>query len=523
MSELEDLTYKHEFEGSFVSSHYIGYGVIASNELSAKESMELIKEDDHIYLRNAMWEAWKRFIPSTLSFVVEYGVILSNIIFISMLDDPVLLSGWGLGNTTVNVIVFSVDVGICGGIDTLVSQAYGRKDYYMCGVYLNTARIVLAMMAVVQFLLLINWNTIFVYLGLPPDSSEVAQQYILSILPGVFMGTQFEWLRRFLTVQGIYNPILYILTSSILIHISSLYIYVILLDLGIFGVAIATATTYSIDYIGMTLYIHFKKDLIHKEAWHLPNKLWISKIPQFLKYGIPSCLMLLFEWWAFEIINVYWGWLGVKQLASYIIVLSILITMYLPSLGIAVWSTNLIGNHLGSNKPNWSKTYSLASLTFGMIIESILLILFFLFRDTIISVYTTDTEVIFWINQISILWYIFTITDLLQGVLTGTIRAIGYQNQATIIAVITYWIILLPISYIFAFPFELGFIGIWIGFPLWSCFQVSCFLYIIFTAPWKEIALKASKQEHIEFENDANIKFFIYLLFCQNEWILLEN
>ena len=57
--------------------------------------------------------------------------MISNILFISMIDDPILLSGWGLGNATVNMIILSIDIGICGGIYTLVSQAYGRKDYYM--------------------------------------------------------------------------------------------------------------------------------------------------------------------------------------------------------------------------------------------------------------------------------------------------------------------------------------------------------------------------------------------------------
>ena len=301
-------------------------------------------------------------------------------------------------------------------------------------------------------------------------------------------------------VQGVYKPIVYILATSLWTHILGLYIYVILLELEITGVAIATATTFSLNCIGMTLYIHFKKDLIHREAWHLPNMFWISKIPQFLRYGVPSCLMLLFEWWAFEIINVYCGWLGVKPLAAYVVVISMAVTMFMVSLGIAVWTTNLVGNHLGANKPNKSRTYALASLTFGTVSESAILLFFFLFKDQIITIYTTDEEVLYWINQIFILWFIFTITDLLQGILAGTIRAIGYQNQATIIAIISYWVILLPCSYIFGFSFELGFIGIWIGFPLASCAQTFSFLYIIFTAPWKDIAIKASQKDHIELE-----------------------
>ena len=162
MSNFEDIMQNQEFEGSFSNSRYIGHGVIASNDHSIKESMISIEGNDCISLKSAMLEVWKRFIPSTLSFFVEYGVILSNVIFISMLDNSVLLSGWGLGNTTVNVIVISIGAGIWGGIDTLVSQAYGRKDYYMWGVYLNTARIVLILLAWIQFFILINWNTIFI-------------------------------------------------------------------------------------------------------------------------------------------------------------------------------------------------------------------------------------------------------------------------------------------------------------------------------------------------------------------------
>ena len=54
---------------------------------------------------------------------------------------------------------------------------------------------------------------------------------------------------------------------------------------------------------------------------------------------------------------------------------------------------------------------------------------------------------------------------------------------------------MIPGSYLFWFLLELGYEGIWIGFPLASIFQTSSYLYIIYTAPWKEIALKASKED----------------------------
>ena len=77
---------------------------------------------------------------------MEYGILLSNLIFIGLLGDSVLLSGAGLGVFTVNMIIFWVDVGLWGGIDTLVSQSFGKGEYYKCGVYLNSSRITLALL-----------------------------------------------------------------------------------------------------------------------------------------------------------------------------------------------------------------------------------------------------------------------------------------------------------------------------------------------------------------------------------------
>ena len=186
------------------------------------------------------------------------GILASNILYISTLNDSIMLSGWGLGFATVNLTVFSVNVGLCGGIETLVSQAFGRKDYYLWGVYLNTWRVLLIMMAVIQTLILLNWEQIFLFLDQPPESAAIAQVYILSVLPGVFLNSQFECVRRFLLMQGIYYPALYIISASLWLHIISLYIYIICLEWAITGIAIATATTYSLNFILIMMYVHWK-------------------------------------------------------------------------------------------------------------------------------------------------------------------------------------------------------------------------------------------------------------------------
>ena len=141
----------------------------------------------------------------------------------------------------------------------------------------------------------LNWEKILIKLGQPADSSSAAQKYIMISLPGVLLNSQFEWLRRFLLVQGVYNPILYIMLMALLLHNAFLYISIFTLKLGIFGVAIATTITYSGSFIALSLYVHLKKDLINRESWHWFDRASIKEIPQLLKYGIPSLFMVINE------------------------------------------------------------------------------------------------------------------------------------------------------------------------------------------------------------------------------------
>ena len=124
------------------------------NESNQCDFDNLTESIDKITFKQAIYEISINFFPSCLSLLVEFGVTWANIIFIGMLDDPVLISGWGLGNTTMGLIVYSVDIGIWGGIDTLVSQAFGRKEYKLCGVYLNTSRIIIVITFIFQTMIL---------------------------------------------------------------------------------------------------------------------------------------------------------------------------------------------------------------------------------------------------------------------------------------------------------------------------------------------------------------------------------
>ena len=54
----------------------------------------------------------------------------------------------------------------------------------------------------------------------------------------------------------------------------------------------------------------------------------------YLKISIPATVMLCAEWWAFEVLMVLAGTLGVASLAAQTIIVSVTATMFMIPLGI---------------------------------------------------------------------------------------------------------------------------------------------------------------------------------------------
>mmetsp|Transcript_36245 Transcript_36245/g.41788 ORF Transcript_36245/g.41788 Transcript_36245/m.41788 type:complete len:176 (-) Transcript_36245:17-544(-) len=175
--------------------------------------------------------------------------------------------------------------------------------------------------------------------------------------------------------------------------------------------------------------------------------------------------MLLAEWWAFQTIILFHGWLGVDQLAAIYILFNIGLIMYMFPLGISYSSTSLVGNNLGANLPQRSRIYSKAILVFACLCVAILFSVLMIFKQQIIGFYSSKTEVLDVIAVAFPLWAIKVVTDCTQAAIGGMLRAMGYQTIAFIVSIACYWVVMIPLAYILGFVLDLGIFGIWIGTP----------------------------------------------------------
>ena len=80
---------------------------------------------------------FKLAIPAIITNVLIFFSGFCMVYFAGQLDNTIYISVIGLTVTFVNIMVFSLIIGINSAQETLTSQAFGSDNLRLCGIYLN--------------------------------------------------------------------------------------------------------------------------------------------------------------------------------------------------------------------------------------------------------------------------------------------------------------------------------------------------------------------------------------------------
>ena len=428
-------------------------------------------------------------IPSTVNLVFEMLVEVVNIVFAGHLNDSLTLAGVGLGNLMVNITAIAVSVGMNGAIDTLVSQAYGDKEYYLWGCYLNRGRIIQFLFNIPQIFILLYSKEILVLLGQNESACEVAQIYINGMIPAVIAVTQFETTRRYLQGMGIFYITMYIQTFTMLLHFLWGYLLVFYFGFGLVGIAAATSITYFSDFLLIHIVVHFYKGLVPRESWHFFNADSFKGFLEFLYYGVPSALVYSLEWWSFEILSIFAGFLSIQELAANVVILNICIFLYQIPEGVGFAISNLVGNSLGEMNAHKSKRYAFTCIGIMIVSCFFLIMILIPFKYYFSLAFTEELNVVDLVSDILPVFTVWIFIDHIQCVECGIIRAMGFQMYSSVISFVSYWILNIPIAYLLAIPMGYRLTGIWLGVQVGSLFACISYLLILIFTDWNKLVI----------------------------------
>ncbi|RZK61230.1 MAG: MATE family efflux transporter, partial [Hymenobacter sp.] len=195
-------------------------------------------------------------------------------------------------------------------------------------------------------------------------------------------------------------------------------------------------------------------------AWLRPG---LAELRGQLALGLPIGVQMMLEVGAFSVSFLMIGWIGVTPQAAHQIAINVASVTYMAATGIAAAATIRVGSLRGRGDLAGARQAGFAAywLAFGFMGLMGLLVL--ALRHVIPPFYTNDPLVAAQAATLLAIAAAFQVSDGLQVVGLGALRGLEDVKVPSVVALLAYWALALPVGYVLGFVFHLGAPGIWLG------------------------------------------------------------
>ncbi len=369
---------------------------------------------------------------------------------------------------SIYIIYFIFGLGIATGLTPLVGISYGEKKYKECGEYFKNGISSIMIIGFVLMIIMILTVHLLPFLGQSPIVVELAKPYFLISAYSLPFSILFSIIKQFTEGLGNTRPAMF---SSIIFNILNVILNYLLIyghygfpRLELEGAAWATFIARFGMGFSLLFYVKLSKNYkiyLQKINWKLYS---INHIKKIFALGIPISVQFILEVASFSMGAIICGFVSPQALAAHQIAMSIASFTYLAASGIASAATISVSNYKGERNFLQLNRSVKASFVLVIIWMSMSALILIIFRYTISEFYVNEYDVIHLATNLLLIASFFQLFDGIQVTALGNLRGIEDVKMPTIISLISYWIISLPIGYVLGIVLKFGAVGIWYGF-----------------------------------------------------------
>ena len=396
-----------------------------------------------------------------------------GILFMSLniLVDTIFVGQWigSLAIAAVSVVlpvtffISSLGLGIGIGGSSVLSRALGADNKEKA----------LATFAH-QIMMTLGFSSLFVIFGLffgedmlyafgaKGDIMEPAKTFFLPVLLAVplqalcMMGNtviRAEDKARFAMLSMIIPAIVNILLDILFIKV---------LDMGMFGSALATAFSFLTCFLYVLWFFIYKTELkLHFKdfVWHnkLAKEIVSLSFVTFARQGVIAVLAVLLN-------NTLFAEGGEHAVTVYGIISRMLMFMLFPVLGITQGFLPVAGYNYGAENYDRVKESIFTAIKYATALAVVVFIVILVFARPIVSIFTKDAQVIE--DTPGALRWVFAASPIIAIQLIGSayFQAAGKATKALLLTLTKQGFCLIPL--VLVLPHFFGIFGVWVSFPI---------------------------------------------------------
>ncbi len=431
----------------------------------------------------------------------QIGIVLMGVADMVMIGqiDATNLAAAGLANS-VYFLISILGIGTLTAVSPLVAKARGSghlNDVALLFRQSIWASLALsAFIGAVLFILTINLE----WFGQDPEVTRLAQSFLHLLNAGTVFMLLFMGAKQFSDGLSITKPsaVITILGLIVLVFLNWLLIYGNwgFPALGIVGTGYATTFTRLLMATAMIGYIFWHP--MYKQWLHVKEKSESFKLfKRIFTIGLPSGMQYFFEVGAFASAAIMIGWFGKDQLAAHQIALNLASITYMIATGISAAGSIAVGEAWGRKNKTDIIFSGRAALIMSVVFMGFTALLFAVFNHFFVGLYIDNVYVAGMAANLLLIAALFQLSDGIQAVSLGILRGIGDTKIPTLITIIAYWVIGIPVGWIMAKYFDFTLYGIWYGLSIGLTFS-AIMLTRRFLKESREFDFVAEEKKHFQ-------------------------
>lgn len=419
-----------------------------------------------INLKNKSKNMLKVITPILITQIAMYMITFFDILMTGRYD-TYHLAGVTIGSSFW-VPVYTGLAGILMALTPIIAQHSGARNYdkvrpsVQQGLY-----VAVALSAIVFLIIQYGIDPILNSMPLEAEVRVVASDYLFGMSLGLLPLFGYAVLRSFFDGLGETRVSMSIILLAAPINIVLNYLLIYgrfgFPELGGAGAGYASAITYWLVFLIASITATKFESFVSFQLFKNWARLSFKKWKEILAIGLPMGFSIFVEISIFSIVTLLMANYSTATISAHQVALNFTSLLYMIPLSVSMGVTILVGQEVGAKRLQNAKQYGYFSIGLAVIFSFIAVAILLIFREQIASLYSTDPDIIQLSMHFLIYAAFFQLSDAIQAPVQGILRGYKDVNVTFMMAVISYWIIGLPVGYLMANFTNFGPYGYWIG------------------------------------------------------------
>jgi len=400
---------------------------------------------------------------------------MADVMMVGQLD-ATNLAAVGASNA-VYFLISILGIGTLTAISPLVARAKGASSPADCRMYYRNGITAALMLSAVICLIVWVCSVYFHLFRQQAQVTRLAVPYLHVLNIGTVFMLLFYAVKNFSDGIGYTKPSAIITLIGLLMNIGLNWVLIFgklgMPAYGLLGAGIATTITKAFMAISMWLYV--VRGSIYKIYLQAAatKRIYNAHLSEIFRVGLPSGFQYFFEVAAFAGAALIIGYYGELELAAHNIAINLASTTYMAATGISAAGSILVGDAIGRKHKADIILSGRAALIMAVVYMGFCALLFLIFPKFWIGLYTTDEQVSHMAVYLLMIAGLFQLSDGIQCVAVGILRGLSDTRIPTLITVVAYWVIGIPVGLWLSSSLNLSLYGIWFGLSIGLTFSAA--------------------------------------------------